>query len=480
MYFAPKADHQQFDRSRPWSLAGRLAAWYAGSAFILVLVVSAILYWSLIDSIARSQEQVLLNKVHVLNRVLAAEKLDDARLRRVLDEGSDGPEPIFARVLLQDGQVFMESPDIPAGLPAAIFPAPQISLDPSPGIEFWTRSQRPYRILAVASWLAEQDVPVAIQVAADIATDHEIVARYREWLVVVLLASLLVVAVLGYQIARNSLRPLERVRQIAGRIGTSTLNERIALAHLPAEVRALAETFNKMMERLQDSFLQLRHLSDNIAHELRTPIQNIVNVAEIGLGKARSTEEYREHLESILEAGRQLSRIVQSLLFLARAENASIPIAYEILDVRDELERIREFFEAPAAEAGVDIVVQCPRGLTTRLDRTLMQRAVSNLVSNALASTLQGGLIELRGTVAAEEIRIEVRDNGSGIAAAHLPHIFDRFYRVDHTRAGGSGLGLSIVKSIAQLHDGDVEIQSRLGQGTNVVLRFPTSPRAAA
>jgi signal transduction histidine kinase len=105
---------------------------------------------------------------------------------------------------------------------------------------------------------------------------------------------------------------------------------------------------------------------------------------------------------------------------------------------------------------------------------------VSNLVSNALASTPRGGRIDLRGTADNGEVRIEIRDNGSGIAAAHLPHIFDRFYRVDHTRAGGSGLGLSIVKSIARLHDGDVEIHSRLGQGTNVVLRFPSQPRIAA
>src|SRR5258708_33689553 len=345
MYFAPKADQLRFDGLRPWSLAGRLTAWYAGSAFILLALASAVLYWSLTDSIARSNDQLLLNKLHVLNRVLLAPQLDEIRLRRLVDEGADGPEPIFARILSARGDVLMESPDMATDLPPAIFSAPQGGSDGARSTEFRAASGRPYWAISATSQVnGRQQEPVVLQVAADITADHAIIASYRQWLAVVLVFSFVVAALAGHQIARSGLRPLDDMTHIAGRIGTSTLNERISIPRLPAELRALAESFNNMMERLQDSFLQLRHLSDNIAHELRTPIQNIVNVAEIRLGKARSTDEYREHLEAIPDARGHLSRIVHSLLFLARAENASVEIDYEALDVRDELERIREFF----------------------------------------------------------------------------------------------------------------------------------------
>src|SRR5262249_45511152 len=154
-----------------------------------------------------------------------------------------------------------------------------------------------------------------------------------------------------------------------------------------------------------------------------------------------------------------------SLLFLARAENPETQIARERVDVGRELAVVREFYEAAASESGVALRVVAPAGLVVHLDRTLFQRAVGNLVANALAHTGPPGTVTLTASRDDDGVRVEVMDTGSGIPLAHLPHVFDRFYRVDSARSnsgGHVGLGLAIVKSIATLHRGFASIQSEV------------------
>jgi two-component system heavy metal sensor histidine kinase CusS len=203
----------------------------------------------------------------------------------------------------------------------------------------------------------------------------------------------------------------------------------------------------------------------------------------VALGKSRSAEEYREVLGSCLEECARLSRIIDSLLFLARAESPDTQIMRSPLDVGRELAAIRDFYEAAAAEAGVTLRLVCSDGLIANLDRTLFQRALSNLVANALAHTPAGGAV----TVAADRedgmVRVQVADTGCGIPEAHLPHVFDRFYRVDDARSastGGVGLGLAIVKTIAGLHHGSATIKSEVGKGTHVTFAFPCEGSADA
>ena len=252
------------------------------------------------------------------------------------------------------------------------------------------------------------------------------------------------------------------------------------MAGLPAELLALADTFNEMLDRLEESFGRLARFSTDIAHELRTPVNNLRGEVEVALGKPRGPEEYRDVLGSCLEECGRLARLIDSLLFLARAESPQAPVAREPLDVGRELATIRAFYEAAAAEAGVTLAVAAPDGVVAALDRTLFQRAVGNLVANALAHTPAGGSVTLRAAADGDRLRVEVADTGSGIAPEHLPHVFDRFYRADPARAtadGRVGLGLAIVKSIAELHGGTAAVVSTPGQGTRVTLRFPAAPR---
>jgi two-component system heavy metal sensor histidine kinase CusS len=320
-----------------------------------------------------------------------------------------------------------------------------------------------------------------IQVAMDRTQEEALLAGYRWHSGLALGTALVFCAGAGYLIARQGLRPLADITATARRIRSTTLNERIDDGGLPAELRVLAATFNDMLDRLEESFERLARFSADIAHELRTPVNNLRGEAEVALGKQRAPEEYREVLGSCLEECGRLTRLIDNLLFLARAESGQAAPTGEVLDMGRELTGVRDFFEAAAAEAGVTLVVQAPPGVVAELDRTLLQRAVGNLVANGLAHTPPGGTVTLTATPEGDTVRVEVVDTGTGIAPEHLPHVFDRFYRADPSRSstsGNIGLGLALVKGIAVLHGGAVTISSTPGQGTRVSLVVPVAAGA--
>lgn len=318
------------------------------------------------------------------------------------------------------------------------------------------------------------DIYWKIQVAVSLAQQQQVLARYRQWLWAILSASFILCPLVGYQIARRGIRPVRYVAETAKRIGSSTLNERIQSEGYPIELADLALTFNAMLDRLKESFDRLTRFSADLAHELRTPINNIRGEIEVALARSRTTPEYREVLVSNLEETVRLSELIGSLLFLARTESPGTHIKREAVSVGELLETVRDYYEGPADHAGVALAVSVPAGLQAMLDRSLMQRALGNLVSNALAHTPSGGRIDLSAGQSNAVLKICVSDSGCGIPQESLPQLFDRFYRVDQARSqqktGGFGLGLSIVRSIMLLHGGYVQIASELGKGTRVTL----------
>ncbi|MGB9447153.1 MAG: heavy metal sensor histidine kinase, partial [Candidatus Acidiferrum sp.] len=316
-----------------------------------------------------------------------------------------------------------------------------------------------------------------IQIAIDISQKEQLLARYRLWFWVLLLASFVIFPLVGYQIARHGIRPVEEMATTARHISSTNLRERIHPEGYPFELASLASTFNRMLDRLEESFERISRFSADIAHDLRTPVNNIRGEAEVTLSRTRSATEYRDVIESFLEETVRLSALISDLLFLARTDSPLTNLRRERVDVGKLLGGVAEYYEASAADAGVSLTTAATREpVVAELDRTLVQRAVGNLVSNALANTPPGGAVVLGTGSDVSTIRIEVSDTGVGIPADALPRVFDRFFRVDSSRSqasGGTGLGLSIVQSIAQLHGGNVEISSQQGTGTRVTLHMP-------
>jgi len=302
----------------------------------------------------------------------------------------------------------------------------------------------------------------------------ELLANYRRALFAAMLFGGLAAAVLGFFTARNSLRPLRQMAETASDISASRLAHRLEVANAPQELKALAAAFNAMLERLWDSFTRLSDFSSDLAHELRTPINNLMGQTQVVLSRARSAEEYRAVLESNLEEYEQLARMIGDMLFLAKADNAQAPLNAEEIDLRAELDKVAEFYEVLADEAGLKII--CEGEGRVVADHILAQRAIANLLSNAIRHTPPGGEIRAAIVAAGDAMELRVSNPGPGIPPEHLERVFDRFYQADGAREhsdAGTGLGLAIVKSIMRLHGGDASVTSEPGRLTTFTLRFP-------
>ena len=461
------------------TLAFRLSAAYSLAGLALVILATASLYIVLRTELDRSTELFLADKLHVLRTMLRERPDDQDALHEEIELESQARryQRFYIRLLDEHGVPIMTTPGMAGQLDFEGL-ASQARNRSERSIAMAGRHGQPFR---VASATAAVGTPPThndtVQIAIDVSQEEELLARYRLWFWGILLATSVLFPLVGYRIARHGIRPVEEIAATARRITSTNLRERIGSEGYPSELASLAMTFNEMLERLDESFERISRFTADIAHDLRTPVNNIRGEAEVALARSRTVEEYRDALESSLEEAVRLSELIGDLLFLARAESPITELHRENVNVGELLTTVRDYYEASATDAGISLVNDGTEPLNAQLDRSLMLRAVSNLVSNAIAHTPPGGTVTLAATNDDAAVRIEVSDSGGGIPAEALPRVFDRFFRVDPSRSkasGGTGLGLAIVQSILMLHGGSAEITSQLGRGTRVTLRMPT------
>src|SRR5271155_118338 len=465
--------------SRLWgTLAFRLTAAYALAGLFLVTFAIVSLYLVLVNELEKSTDWFLADKVHVLSTMLRERPDDQDALREEveLESAARQYERFYIRLLDDRNTPLLMTPGMADQLDLAQLTS-QTRSRPDRTIRMKGRDGRAFRVTTASAQVGSAPGKTdTLQIAIDVSQKEALLARYRFWFWAILIATFVIFPLVGYQIARQGIRPVEEMATTARHISSTNLQERIAAEGYPFELASLAGTFNKMLDRLEESFERISRFSADIAHDLRTPVNNIRGEAEVALARARTVDEYREVLESCLEEGVRLSDLIGDLLFLARAENPLTHLNRQRVDVVELLGGVCEYYEASAADRGISLSAPVPtEPVIAELDRTLVQRAVGNLVSNAVAHTPPGGSVVLATNAEAATIRIEVTDTGAGIPMEALPRGFDRFFRVDQSRfqaSGGTGLGLAIVQSIMLLHGGKAEIASQLGQGTRVTLRM--------
>jgi two-component system heavy metal sensor histidine kinase CusS len=466
--------------SRLWrTLAFRLTAAYALAGLLLVLLATASLYLLTVTEMERGTTLFVADKFNVLRTLLRERPNDREALQEEIDleTAARRYEQFYIRLLDERNQPLLVTPGMEEQLDLGQLTR-QSGTHPGRILRMNGRNGQIFR---VATATAPVGFPPTrtdmIQIAVDVSQQEQFLQRYRFWFFSILLGTFIALPLIGYQIARRGIRPVEDMAATARRISSTNLRERILPDGYPFELASLAGTFNQMLDRLEDSFERISRFSADIAHDLRTPVNNIRGEAEVGLARARTITEYREVLESCLEEAVRLSDLIGDLLFLARAESPVAHVRRESVNIVELLDGMREYYEASAAEAGVVLMTSANQApVIAQLDRTLVQRAVSNLVSNAVAHTPPGGSVVLAATSEDWAVHIEVSDTGVGIPSEALPKVFDRFFRLDSSRSqasGGTGLGLAIVQSIMLLHGGQVEIASQLGQGTRVTLHMP-------
>jgi two-component system heavy metal sensor histidine kinase CusS len=267
----------------------------------------------------------------------------------------------------------------------------------------------------------------------------------------------------------------------AAAVDVRRLQQKVAVSLTPTRVQEVQEleqlgaALDQMLRRLADGFVQLSRFSEDIAHEMRTPLHNLMGHTEHALRKRRSADEYEQLLASNLEEYERLARMIDSMLFLARSEHSASSVSRETIDLTGLCKQLADYFEGVAQDRGISVVVRAAGELVA--DRALVRRAVANLLANALRYGDAAGTVTITAWADGETINIAVHNTGAPILAEHLPHLFERFYRCDSARSQGGdsgGLGLAIVASIMHLHGGEARAESS-EVGNRFILSFPQS-----
>lgn len=463
---------------RHMPLAVWLAMFFAAVTALVFSVAGAHLYLSMSQQLQLREDTVLLNTIGFLrHRLVMPDGVEMARLH---------PDRLLDVVLGQKG-LLLAIKDSKAGLLAASTrDAMQLSTDaPVPAdlspdaaaIRDWHGSDGK-RGRMIAAWVRIGQAPddqLQLIVAREDTESAVVLREHRNHVLLTMLTGVLATALLGYVIARRGLRSVQAVARTAGEITANRLGGRLRIEEAPAELEVMVHAFNQMLDRLEDSFRRLTQFSSDIAHDLRTPIGNLMIQTQVTLTQQRSIPEYETLLASNIEEYERLNRMLENMLFLARADNAQVALHSDTIPMDLELKRIAEYFEGMADETGVTLDVDVSGALVA--DAILFRRAVSNLVANAIRHTPSGGHVTIRGhEQEPNNFVVAVSNPGSGIAPEHLPRIFDRFYRADDSRSesqSSSGLGLAIVKSIMTLHGGSVRVESIPNDVTTFRLIFP-------
>ncbi len=304
--------------------------------------------------------------------------------------------------------------------------------------------------------------------------------RYFAFLPLMILGS----SLLGWFLTGRALQPLNEVARAAQSMSGSNLGPRIAARGAGDELDRFIEAFNELIDRLEGSFNQIRRFSTDVSHELRTPLTAIRGQLEVALFTARTAEQYREAITNAMEDVERLSQIVRALLLLSQSESGQVALQREPVDLSALVRDIVDQFQIPAEVGHVRLEAQSPDSIWTEGDRLQLERLVSNLLSNAVKYTPPEGAVRVKLAAGGDTVTLTVEDTGRGIPPDHLPHIYDRFYRVPDGAADpdkGLGLGLSFVLWIVKAHGGQIDVESGIGEGTRFVITLPAArPQSGA
>ena len=459
------------------SITLRLTLLFALASAATIICVGGFVAWEMNNHFKEMDVDELGGKLELIAHALGETRSPMTRdtLPGRLTDALVGHHALSANVSTQGKQVFaMGSARFPETVLASASDTKKIT---RASLRTWNDQGDDYRGVAVRLPSAIPGAPpYTVALAVDIAV-HQRFAHSIRWAIWVAVAcAILLTSLLAWFTARRGLAPLHDIAQMAKSMSAEHLNARLPIESVPVELNDLAHSFNEMLSRLEDSFRRLSDFSSDIAHELRTPVSNLMTQTQVALSKARDAEAYREILYSNLEEYQRLATMIADMLFLAKADNGLIVPSSELVELATEVRELFGFYEAFAEEHGVSLVL-AGAGVVPG-DRLMIRRALSNLLSNAIRHTPRDRsvrvLVEQRDS---RETQLTVENPGEDIEPEHLPRLFDRFYRVDPSRqkaSDGAGLGLAITKSIVDAHRGTIQVSSANGS-TRFAITFPAA-----
>ncbi|MFS2197267.1 heavy metal sensor histidine kinase [Pseudomonas sp. Pseusp3] len=445
---------------RRLSLSSRLALLFAACTAVVSLFAGVLFSRASEGHFIELDQQLLDGKLIGLRRALHDFQSSDGEVKLV--EQLSRQADLSLRITGSDGRRWYDSStNLPQALPS------------QSGLSTVSHEGTDYRVLNAPLFPDKPESP-QLTLLLDITHHQHFLQRMQHliWLTVGL--SALATALLGAWAARSGLRPLRRISAVASGVCAQSLNSRLPEDNMPPELAEMAHNFNAMLGRLDDSFQRLSAFSADIAHELRTPLSNLLTHTQVTLTRPRPIEDYREALHSNLEELQWMAQLVNDMLYLAKADHGLLIPKRESLELAEEADLLLEFF-APLAE---DAQVRLSREGLGRMegDRSMLRRALSNLLDNALRFTPAQGTVQVTIDEQADCLSLRVENSGDGIDPQLLPRLFDRFYRADPARREGSsehaGLGLAITRSIIRAHGGQIRCESERGW-TRFVIELP-------
>ena len=455
------------------SITSRLTIFFSTASTVELLVVGIII-GTLVESHFEEQDLMELEgKLELIHHALTKTQTP-AELLTIPSKLSDaliGHPYLSVTIFGPDRQKLFSTLNI--NYPAQLL-NPSINQSDHTSLVKWEHDGEMFRGISAFSYTGITNQPPAtVVLAINIKHHQNFMKAFRRNLWSAISVGILLTIILGWIAARRGLAPVREMTNVAKGISASHLGDRLPIKTVPMELVDLSNAFNEMLIRLESSFLRLTDFSADLAHELRTPISNLMTQTQVAISKDRSADEYREILYSNLEEYERLARMIADMLFLAKAENGLIVPHIEQINLATEVRAIFGFYEAFADEKKVKLKLE--GNTDVKGDKLMLRRAISNLLSNAIRHTAANETIHvgvykdnLTGTV-----KFFIENPGESIPPEHLPRLFDRFYRVDSSRqksSDGAGLGLAITKSIVEAHHGSLRVFS-----VNNLTRFEVS-----
>lgn len=459
------------------SLTLRLTLLFAlASAFVLFLL--GLLIGNAVERHFEEQDLEVLNgKMQLARHILERDPGSQPKetLTQQLDDALTGHHGLIVAVYGQNGETLYANEPM-------VFPQNLLTTRTTPRREqpfkWSTDDGLPWRgISSMVKLGTDGGGSYTVAIATEISHHEHFMTSFRHTLWGFMSLATLAMGLLGWFVVRRGLLPLLAIKRQAAEITANRLHTRLPVEAIPRELADLADTLNGMLSRLEESFQRLSDFSSDLAHELRTPVSNLLTQTQVTLSKARSADDYRDILASNAEEFERLSRTISDMLFLAKADNGQIIPNQEAIDLAEEIGDLLEYYDVLAEEKSIALSLSGSGQIVG--DRLMLRRAVSNLLSNALRHTPNDGVVIVQIDESDDGLtHIAVENSGSEIPAEHLPRLFDRFYRVDSSRlrtTESSGLGLAITRSIVLAHGGNVDVCSANGL-TRFTLLLPTSP----
>ncbi len=461
---------------RQLSLTTRLTLLFALVSSGVLLGLGWVITTAVEKHFADQDRRMLEGKIELVRHVVAPAGSPEelTALAGSLRDAFVGHDTLVGQVVGPGGEVLFATPGFSLPLPP---PSIRANANSTTALS-WTDGDREFMALvAMVETANPRAPPVVVTVATDTGHHDAFMAAFGKTLSLFVLGAALISGVLGWMVARRGLAPLREMRARAAEVTAQRLDQRLPVSSVPVEMADLTLALNQMLERLEDAFRRLSEFSSDLAHELRTPITNLMTETQVALSHTRSADAYREVLGSNAEELERLAHMITDMLFLAKADHGLMLPSREPIVLEQEAKALCDFYDAVADERNITLRFVGSGKLEG--DRLMLRRAISNLLSNALRHTPSGGQVAIAIFEDWRETSLSVENSGETIEATHLPHLFDRFFRADKARAhgesDGSGLGLAITKAIVAAHGGQVSAASDAGT-TRFTMAFPKSP----